>query len=125
MRKRDHDTAQHAKSVLDALRLANAEREEATREYQAACIAWEDAVRRAYHAALPLSFVELAPTVAEMSDTLGISKKTFQIICHRDNGTAAWPRPSDQRVQPRPPAKEGNHATEEQAPETAPLPGEM
>lgn len=94
MRDRSPETQRHVQAILDDLRTATDRRDKATATYQAECIEWEDAVRRAYRLAQRVSAKELAPTVAEMAQVLGISEKSLQNMRHRAAGTAAWPRPT-------------------------------
>lgn len=94
MRSRDEETTQHVEAVLDELRKATEQLNEASDTYWQSCLAWENAVRQAYQQAKRLSPKELAPTVVEMADVLGVSTKTLQLIRQRPHDTAVWPRPT-------------------------------
>lgn len=103
MRKRDEKTQAKVDAILAELREATDRRHQATEAYLAVCIEWEDTVRRAYRRALRITSKELAPTVAEMADELEISQKSLQLVRHREDGTAAIPRPT---LDPSPPTAE-------------------
>jgi AraC-like DNA-binding protein len=93
MRDREEHQQQRVDEILSSLREATERRDDASQLYLSECIAWEDAVRRAYEDAIRVNAKELEPTIAEMADALEISEKTFQHVRHRPPGTAAWPRP--------------------------------
>jgi hypothetical protein len=94
VRKRDEATQAQVDAILTELREVTRRRNDATEAYLAVCVEWEDTVRRAYRRALRVTSKELAPTVAEMADELEISQKSLQLVRHREDGTAAIPRPN-------------------------------
>lgn len=113
MRHRDEATQAQVDAILARLRQATDRRTAATEIYLAECVEWEDEVRAAYRGALRVTSKELAPTVSEMANELEISEKSLQLVRHRQDGTAAIPRPNLDPSRPTgQPAAEEDGATE-------------
>jgi hypothetical protein len=100
VRHRDEATQAQVDAILERLRRATDRRTAATEVYLAECVEWEDEVRAAYRGALRVTSKELAPTVSEMANELEISEKSLQLVRHRQDGTAAIPRPNRDPSQP-------------------------